>query len=161
MLNKSLFTGLRSITHFGRPPFVPFFDSLQEVHPEVSATNVLGAGGGHPPASVEDTHGTTPSLSPRSLETSVTPALKGGQKGHKPCFPSSAGMSREGQQCPTTAICAPPVPVAGRGPRAPNLRSPSFPHAPVTPQGGDNLPKSLLRLVSVPEAAGGHAARAG
>lgn len=37
VLNKSLFTGLRSITHFGRPPFVPFFDSLQEVHPEVSA----------------------------------------------------------------------------------------------------------------------------
>lgn len=36
MLNKSLFTGLRSITHFGRPPFVPFFSSLQEVHPEVS-----------------------------------------------------------------------------------------------------------------------------
>lgn len=43
VLNKSLFTGLRSITHFGRPPFVPFFDSLQEVHPEVSAW--LGMGG--------------------------------------------------------------------------------------------------------------------
>lgn len=52
MLNKSLFTGLRSITHFGRPPFVPFFNSLQEVHPEVSAW--LGTGGGHPPSSVED-----------------------------------------------------------------------------------------------------------
>lgn len=37
VLNKSLFTGLRAITHFGRPPFVPFFSSLQEVHPEVSA----------------------------------------------------------------------------------------------------------------------------
>ncbi|MGH0171990.1 UNVERIFIED_CONTAM: hypothetical protein FKN15_062530 [Acipenser sinensis] len=36
VLNRSLFTGLRAITHFGRPPFVPFFNSLQEVHPEVS-----------------------------------------------------------------------------------------------------------------------------
>ncbi|CDR08164.1 unnamed protein product, partial [Oncorhynchus mykiss] len=34
--NRSLFTGLRSVTHFGRPPFVSFFSSLQEVHPEVS-----------------------------------------------------------------------------------------------------------------------------
>lgn len=33
--NRSLFTGLRSITHFGRPPFLAFFSSLQEVHPEV------------------------------------------------------------------------------------------------------------------------------
>lgn len=48
MLNKSLFTGLRSITHFGRPPFVPFFDSLQEVHPEVSATDLLGDRRGTP-----------------------------------------------------------------------------------------------------------------
>lgn len=46
VLNKSLFTGLRSITHFGRPPFVPFFNSLQEVHPEVSVQ--LGTGGGAP-----------------------------------------------------------------------------------------------------------------
>lgn len=46
VLNKSLFTGLRSITHFGRPPFVPFFNSLQEVHPEVSAW--LGTGEGAP-----------------------------------------------------------------------------------------------------------------
>ncbi|XP_026939979.1 dual oxidase 2 isoform X2 [Sagmatias obliquidens] len=38
VLNRSLFTGLRSITHFGRPPFEPFFDSLQEVHPKVSPT---------------------------------------------------------------------------------------------------------------------------
>lgn len=37
VLNRSLFTGLRSITHFGRPPFEPFFNSLQEVHPQVSA----------------------------------------------------------------------------------------------------------------------------
>lgn len=33
--NRSLFTGLRSITHFGRPPFLAFLSSLQEVHPEV------------------------------------------------------------------------------------------------------------------------------
>lgn len=37
VLNRSLFTGLRSITHFGRPPFVHFFNSLQDVHPEVRA----------------------------------------------------------------------------------------------------------------------------
>lgn len=35
VLNRSLFTGLRSVTHFGRPPFERFFNSLQEVHPEV------------------------------------------------------------------------------------------------------------------------------
>lgn len=34
--SRSLFTGLRSVTHFGRPPLVSFFSSLQEVHPEVS-----------------------------------------------------------------------------------------------------------------------------
>uniref|UniRef100_A0A8C3J8T5 NAD(P)H oxidase (H2O2-forming) n=1 Tax=Calidris pygmaea TaxID=425635 RepID=A0A8C3J8T5_9CHAR len=44
VLNKSLFTGLRSITHFGRPPFVPFFSSLQEVHPEVSKIGVFSCG---------------------------------------------------------------------------------------------------------------------
>ena len=33
--NRSLFTGLRSVTHFGRPPFMAFLSSLQEVHPEV------------------------------------------------------------------------------------------------------------------------------
>lgn len=33
--NRSLFTGLRSVTHFGRPPFLAFFSSLQEVHPKV------------------------------------------------------------------------------------------------------------------------------
>lgn len=36
--NRSLFTGLRSVTHFGRPPFVSFFSSLQEVHPTVQTT---------------------------------------------------------------------------------------------------------------------------
>uniref|UniRef100_A0A8C3J9N9 NAD(P)H oxidase (H2O2-forming) n=1 Tax=Calidris pygmaea TaxID=425635 RepID=A0A8C3J9N9_9CHAR len=44
VLNKSLFTGLRSITHFGRPPFVPFFSSLQEVHPEVKKIGVFSCG---------------------------------------------------------------------------------------------------------------------
>ncbi|NXN06875.1 DUOX2 oxidase, partial [Indicator maculatus] len=47
VLNRSLFTGLRSITHFGRPPFVPFFSSLQEVHPEVQKIGVFSCG---PPA---------------------------------------------------------------------------------------------------------------
>ncbi|XP_017728324.1 PREDICTED: dual oxidase 1 isoform X1 [Rhinopithecus bieti] len=40
VLNRSLFTGLRSITHFGRPPFESFFNSLQEVHPQVSPTHI-------------------------------------------------------------------------------------------------------------------------
>nr|XP_033776674.1 dual oxidase 2-like [Geotrypetes seraphini] len=44
VLNRSLFTGLRSITHFGRPPFVPFFNSLQEVHPEVRKIGVFSCG---------------------------------------------------------------------------------------------------------------------
>ncbi|XP_055791016.1 dual oxidase 2-like [Salvelinus fontinalis] len=42
--NKSLFTGLRSVTHFGRPPFVSFFSSLQEVHPEVGKIGVFSCG---------------------------------------------------------------------------------------------------------------------
>ncbi|XP_062926228.1 dual oxidase 2-like [Mobula hypostoma] len=42
--NQSLFTGLRSITHFGRPQFVPFFNSLQEVHPEVGKIGVFSCG---------------------------------------------------------------------------------------------------------------------
>ncbi|XP_062998433.1 dual oxidase 2 [Elgaria multicarinata webbii] len=44
VLNQSLFTGLRSITHFGRPPFIPFFCSLQEVHPEVKKIGVFSCG---------------------------------------------------------------------------------------------------------------------
>ncbi|CAI5793052.1 dual oxidase 2 [Podarcis lilfordi] len=44
VLNQSLFTGLRSVTHFGRPPFVPFFCSLQEVHPEVRKIGVFSCG---------------------------------------------------------------------------------------------------------------------
>ncbi|CAL8294663.1 unnamed protein product [Boreogadus saida] len=42
--NRSLFTGLRSITHFGRPPFVAFLSSLQEVHPEVHKMGVFSCG---------------------------------------------------------------------------------------------------------------------
>nr|XP_023394868.1 dual oxidase 1 [Loxodonta africana] len=44
VLNRSLFTGLRSITHFGRPPFEPFFNSLQEVHPQVQKIGVFSCG---------------------------------------------------------------------------------------------------------------------
>ncbi|XP_037358296.1 dual oxidase 2 [Talpa occidentalis] len=44
VLNQSLFTGLRSVTHFGRPPFEPFFKSLQEVHPEVRKIGVFSCG---------------------------------------------------------------------------------------------------------------------
>uniref|UniRef100_A0A3Q4BDG5 NAD(P)H oxidase (H2O2-forming) n=1 Tax=Mola mola TaxID=94237 RepID=A0A3Q4BDG5_MOLML len=42
--NRSLFTGLRSVTHFGRPPFVSFFSSLQEVHPKVGKIGVFSCG---------------------------------------------------------------------------------------------------------------------
>ncbi|KAI5100464.1 dual oxidase 1 isoform X2, partial [Silurus meridionalis] len=42
--NKSLFTGLQSVTHFGRPPFLAFFSSLQEVHPEVGKIGVFSCG---------------------------------------------------------------------------------------------------------------------
>uniref|UniRef100_A0A3Q3KNH6 NAD(P)H oxidase (H2O2-forming) n=1 Tax=Mastacembelus armatus TaxID=205130 RepID=A0A3Q3KNH6_9TELE len=42
--SRSLFTGLRSVTHFGRPPFVSFFSSLQEVHPEVGKIGVFSCG---------------------------------------------------------------------------------------------------------------------
>lgn len=42
--NRSLFTGLRSVTHFGRPPLVSFFSSLQEVHPEVGKIGVFSCG---------------------------------------------------------------------------------------------------------------------
>nr|XP_015092578.1 dual oxidase 1 [Vicugna pacos] len=44
VLNRSLFTGLRSITHFGRPPFEPFFNSLQKVHPQVRKIGVFSCG---------------------------------------------------------------------------------------------------------------------
>ncbi|XP_034541530.1 dual oxidase 1 [Notolabrus celidotus] len=42
--NRSLFTGLRSITHFGRPPLVSFLSSLQEVHPKVAKIGVFSCG---------------------------------------------------------------------------------------------------------------------
>ncbi|XP_048472995.1 dual oxidase 1-like [Rhincodon typus] len=42
--NRSLFTGLRSVTHFGRPQFVPFFHSLMEVHTEVMKIGVFSCG---------------------------------------------------------------------------------------------------------------------
>ncbi|KAJ8776917.1 hypothetical protein J1605_015094 [Eschrichtius robustus] len=41
VLNRSLFTGLGSISHLGRPPFEPFFNSLQEVHPQVQKIGVF------------------------------------------------------------------------------------------------------------------------
>uniref|UniRef100_A0A452DXP0 NAD(P)H oxidase (H2O2-forming) n=1 Tax=Capra hircus TaxID=9925 RepID=A0A452DXP0_CAPHI len=44
VLNRSLFTGLRSITHFGRPPFEAFFNSLQKVHPQVRKIGVFSCG---------------------------------------------------------------------------------------------------------------------
>ncbi|KAK2493029.1 hypothetical protein MC885_010884 [Smutsia gigantea] len=51
VLNRSLFTGLRSTTHFGRPPFEPFFDSLREVHPQVRKIGVFSCG---PPGMTEN-----------------------------------------------------------------------------------------------------------
>ncbi|CAM9805533.1 unnamed protein product [Lampetra fluviatilis] len=42
--NRSLFTGLRSITHFGRPQFVPFLNSLQKLHPEVGTVGIFSCG---------------------------------------------------------------------------------------------------------------------
>ncbi|CAB4031035.1 dual oxidase 2-like, partial [Paramuricea clavata] len=45
---KSLFTGLRSITHFGRPDFLSFLESLATtIHPEASKIGVFSCG---PPA---------------------------------------------------------------------------------------------------------------
>ncbi|XP_063782342.1 dual oxidase 2-like [Pseudophryne corroboree] len=42
--NQSILTGLRSTTHFGRPPFLAFFNSLQEVHPKVKKIGVFSCG---------------------------------------------------------------------------------------------------------------------
>lgn len=33
---RSLFTGLKAVTHFGRPDFHQFFDSIHTLHPNVS-----------------------------------------------------------------------------------------------------------------------------
>ncbi|XP_072004098.1 dual oxidase 1-like [Engystomops pustulosus] len=52
--NKSLMTGLRSVTHFGRPPFQKFLDSLQEVHPEVKKIGVFSCGPPGMTKNVED-----------------------------------------------------------------------------------------------------------
>jgi len=41
---RSLFTGLRSITHFGRPQFEPFLQSLQDEHPTVGKIGVFSCG---------------------------------------------------------------------------------------------------------------------
>lgn len=42
--NKSLFTGLRAVTHFGRPDFKGFLDSLQLEHPSVPTVGVFSCG---------------------------------------------------------------------------------------------------------------------
>lgn len=42
--NQSLFTGLRSTTHFGRPDFKVFFNSLQQEHPCVNKIAVFSCG---------------------------------------------------------------------------------------------------------------------
>ncbi|XP_070541735.1 dual oxidase 2-like isoform X2 [Ptychodera flava] len=42
--NRSLFTGLKSITHFGRPTFYTFLNSLQQEHPSVSKIGVFSCG---------------------------------------------------------------------------------------------------------------------
>ncbi|XP_053317809.1 dual oxidase 2-like isoform X2 [Spea bombifrons] len=42
--NQSLLTGLSSVTHFGRPPFMGFFNSLQSVHPKVKKIGVFSCG---------------------------------------------------------------------------------------------------------------------
>uniref|UniRef100_G3NS64 NAD(P)H oxidase (H2O2-forming) n=1 Tax=Gasterosteus aculeatus aculeatus TaxID=481459 RepID=G3NS64_GASAC len=42
--SRSLFTGLRSVTHFGRPPLASFLNSLQEVHPQVGKFGVFSCG---------------------------------------------------------------------------------------------------------------------
>ncbi|XP_073475001.1 dual oxidase 1-like [Aquarana catesbeiana] len=52
--SQSLLTGLRSITHFGRPPFVGFLNSLQEVHPEVKKIGVFSCGPPGMTKNVED-----------------------------------------------------------------------------------------------------------
>ncbi|KAM9311860.1 dual oxidase 1-like [Gastrophryne carolinensis] len=52
--NQSLLTGLRSVTHFGRPPFVKFFDSLQNVHPKVKKIGVFSCGPPGMTKNVED-----------------------------------------------------------------------------------------------------------
>jgi dual oxidase len=42
--NRSLFTGLRSITHFGRPDFASFLRGLRTIHPNVYKFGVFSCG---------------------------------------------------------------------------------------------------------------------
>ncbi|CAG2111400.1 unnamed protein product, partial [Medioppia subpectinata] len=44
--NRSLFTGLKAKTHFGRPNFTVFLDSLQQEHPNVTRVGVFSCGPG-------------------------------------------------------------------------------------------------------------------
>ena len=83
VLNRSLFTGLRSITHFGRPPFERFFSSLQEVHPKVSPTpnQPSPARTSWPLKSLQ--------LCPEQRTSGWGPGLEEGFKSH-PCRPNSS-----------------------------------------------------------------------
>ncbi|CAK8698108.1 unnamed protein product [Clavelina lepadiformis] len=42
--NKSMFTGLKAVTHFGRPQFEFFLDSLQAMHKDVRTIGVFSCG---------------------------------------------------------------------------------------------------------------------
>ncbi|XP_024892800.1 dual oxidase 2-like [Temnothorax curvispinosus] len=42
--NKSLFTGLKAVTHFGRPKFSQFFLSIQKLHPTANKIGVFSCG---------------------------------------------------------------------------------------------------------------------
>jgi len=42
--NKSMFTGLKATTHFGRPQFEPFFNSIQQLHSNVRTIGVFSCG---------------------------------------------------------------------------------------------------------------------
>ncbi|XP_076296274.1 dual oxidase 1-like isoform X2 [Lasioglossum baleicum] len=42
--NKSLFTGLKATTHFGRPNFLRFFMSVQRLHPTINKIGVFSCG---------------------------------------------------------------------------------------------------------------------
>ncbi|XP_031836587.1 dual oxidase 1-like isoform X2 [Nomia melanderi] len=42
--NKSLFTGLKAVTHFGRPKFSEFFISVQKLHPTINRIGVFSCG---------------------------------------------------------------------------------------------------------------------
>ncbi|XP_037076444.1 dual oxidase 2-like [Pollicipes pollicipes] len=51
---RSLFTGLRSITHFGRPNLPSIFSALKRVHPKVEQFGVFSCGPPPMTRSVED-----------------------------------------------------------------------------------------------------------